>query len=185
MCESNCFFAKGGPQRDSQSGWFPRNFWPPKFQLHSWKTQFKLKLSHGVIIVETKNSNSSCSTHNLRRHSMFWKTFFALIRFQGTLRCQDSSPNQALVSRSTHITATNDVGNVHETLEKIPCKSAQKAIFSLPKGFGNQSRRECPRKQLIVFCQKIPCKSAQKAICSLPKGFGNQSRRECPRKQLL
>ena len=56
---------KGGPPRHSRTGWFPRNFWPPKCQFHSRKRQFKLKLSHGVIIVETKSSNRSCSTFNL------------------------------------------------------------------------------------------------------------------------
>ena len=101
----------GGPPRDSQTGWFPRNLWPPKCQFRSWKFQFKLKLSHGVIVVETKNSNSSCSTFNLHWDCMYWKTFFA---FEGTLRCQDSSPNQDLASRSTDITATNRVGNLHE-----------------------------------------------------------------------
>ena len=45
---------KGGPPRDSQTGWFPRNLWPPKCQFRSWKFQFKLKLSHGVIVFETK-----------------------------------------------------------------------------------------------------------------------------------
>ena len=97
---------------------------------------------------------------------MYWKTFFALIRFEGTLRCQDSSPNQAPVSRFTNIRATSHGGMSTKTLEKIPCKSA---VLSLPKGFGNQSRRECPRKQLF-FCQKSLCKSVQKAILSLPKG---------------
>ena len=103
---------KGGPPRDSQTGWFPRNLWPPKCQFRSWKFQFKLKLSHGVIVVETKKLQQQLfHLQSALGLFMYWKTFCA---FQGTLRCQDSSPNQALASRSTHITATNHVGNVHE-----------------------------------------------------------------------
>ena len=60
--------------------------------------------------------------------------YFALIRFQGTLRCQESSPNQALASRSTHITATNHVGNVHKKhLRKFLVK-VFRYFFSVPKG---------------------------------------------------
>ena len=47
--------------------------------------------------------------------------------------------------------------------------SKPRPCFTIHRHHGNQSRRECPRTQLIVFCQKILCKSVQKAICSLPK----------------
>ena len=101
---------KGGPPRDSQTGWFPR--WPPKCQFRSWKFQFKLKLSHGVIVVETKKTPTAAVPPSICLGTVcIGKRFFA---FQGTLRCQDSSPNQDLASRSTDITATNHVGNLHE-----------------------------------------------------------------------
>ena len=97
---------------------------------------------------------------------MYWKTFFALIRFEGTLRCQDSSPNQAPVSRFTNIRATSHGGMSTKTLEKIPCKSA---VLSLPKGFGNQSRRECPRKQLF-FVRKVFVKAFKKQFFLFQRG---------------
>ena len=107
----------GGPPRDSQTGWFPR--WPPKCQFRSWKFQFKLKLSHGVIVVETKKLQQQLfHLQSALGLFMYWKTFFALIRFEGTLRCQDSSPNQAPVSRFTNIRATSHGGMSMKTLMK-------------------------------------------------------------------
>ena len=70
---------KGGPPRDSQTGCFPRNSWPPKCQLRSRKTQFKLKLSHDVIVIEKKTTNRSCSTFNLHQRSMYWKKFWTIL----------------------------------------------------------------------------------------------------------
>ena len=124
---------KGGPPRDSQTGCFPRNSWPPKCQLRSRKTQFKLKLSHDVIVIETKNLQPQL--FHLQSASALYVLekvldYFALIRFQGTLRCQESSPNQALASRSTHITATNHVGNVHKKhLRKFLVKVFRNLFF--------------------------------------------------------
>ena len=75
-CSKNMFFSsKGPPPRDSQTGWFPRNFWPPKCQLRSWKIQFTLALNHTVVVFNSKNPSSSCSTFSLRRHSMCCNTF--------------------------------------------------------------------------------------------------------------
>ena len=141
MCKED-FLLPEGPTHvtDSQTGLFPRNFWPPKCQFRSWKTAFRLTLNH--IVFKTKNPNSRCSTFNLHRHSMYCNTFcsFALIRFQGPLRCQDSPPNWS------------------------PC-------FTTHRHHGNQSRRECPGKQLMVFCETILCvKVVKKQNFSLPKG---------------
>ena len=94
-------------RRDSQTGC------PPKSQLRSWKIQFTLTLNQTVIVFKTKNPTAAVPP-SICIGTLCVGIRFALIRFQGTLRCQDSSPNEAPVSRTTGITATNEVGNVHE-----------------------------------------------------------------------
>ena len=126
---------KGGPPRDSQTGWFPRNLWPPKCQFRSWKFQFKLKLSHGVIVVETQKlqqqlfhlqsalglyvlENVFCIPRNLKVLRQFSKPrpCFTIHRHHGNQSRRDSPRTQLLAF-----------------FQKILCKSVQKAICSLPK----------------------------------------------------
>ena len=108
------FSSKEAPPRDSRTGWFPRNFWPPKCQLRSWNTQFTLTLNHVVIVFKTKKTPTAAVPPSICVGTLCVATRFALIRSRGTLRCQDSFPNQAPVSRFTDIMATNHVGNVNE-----------------------------------------------------------------------
>ena len=126
----------GGPPRDSQTGWFPRNLWPPKCQFRSWKFQFKLKLSHGVIVVETKKLQQQ------------------LFHLQSALG----------------LYVLENVFCIRRNLKVSRQFSKPRPCFTIHRHHGNQSRRESPRTQLIVFCQKILCKSVQKAIFSRPKG---------------
>ena len=105
------FLFQRGPPRDRRTGWFLRNFWPAKLAL---ETSIQIETESWRHCRRNKKPPTASVSPSICIGTVCIGKRFALIRFQGTLRCQDSSPNQALAPRSTDITATNHVRNVHE-----------------------------------------------------------------------
>ena len=112
-------------------------------------------------------------------------TRFALIRSQGTLRCQDSFPNKAPVSRLTDITATNHVGNVHENwlffCENILC--AQKAIFLFQRGSPTWQPHWMVSTKFLA--SKMPTPQLENEICPDTESYRHCFQNQKPQQQLF